>query len=187
MIPLLAILLGIVLVPAVGGTFGALRQTHLRAAVLVPLALILQTLSAREGFLPAVLDAGVTSVACWIAGALLLIVVCVCNWRLHGMRAIALGICINALVIVANAGMPVGLSAVATLGDAVNANRAVERSPLYRLQEDRTRMIVLADVLPVPGPGPVRAVVSLGDLLLFTGVVITIVESSSGFHTPRPG
>jgi hypothetical protein len=175
---LVALFLGIVLVPAVGGTFGALREAHLRAAMLVPIALILQMLPAREGFLPIALNVQMATVTCWIAGALMLLTVCVRNWRLHGMQVIAVGVFLNALVILANMGMPVGLSAAGLLGDNPQARQAVAQSPLYQLETETSRMIVLADVLPVPGPGPVRAIVSLGDLMLFTGIVVTIVQSS---------
>jgi hypothetical protein len=185
LIPLLAIILGIALVPAVRGTFGVLRRANLQAAVLIPFALLLQTLSASDGFLWGAANPELLSVGLWIAGAVLLAAVCWRNRRLHGMRIIALGLCMNALVIVANVGMPVGLIALAELDAADAAREAVERSALYQMQEETTHLIVLADVLPVPGPTLLRAVVSLGDLLLFVGIVVTIVESSTRYHAPR--
>jgi hypothetical protein len=120
-----------------------------------------------------------------MAGAALLAAVCLRNHRLHGMRIIALGLCMNALVIAANVGMPVGLTALEELDATVDAREAVEQSALYQMQEETTYLIVLADVLPVPGPTLMRAVVSLGDLLLFVGVVVTIVESSTRYHASR--
>ena len=121
----------------------------------------------------------------WVAGALLLSVLCWRNKHLHGMRLVAVGVALNALVIVCNSGMPVGLDAVSELGNSVRALQVVESSALYNLQNDETRLIILADVLPVPGPRPVRAIVSLGDLLLFAGVTVTIVESSLRLHSPK--
>jgi hypothetical protein len=185
LIPLFAIILGIALVPAVGGTLGVLRRANLQAAVLVPFALLLQTFSASGGFPWGAAHSALLSVALWMAGAALLAAVCLSNHRLHGMRIIALGLCMNALVIAANVGMPVGLTALAELDATDDAREAVEQSALYQMQEETTYLIVLADVLPVPGPTLMRAVVSLGDLLLFVGVVVTIVESSTRYHAPR--
>jgi hypothetical protein len=77
------------------------------------------------------------------------------------------------------------LAALAELDATLDAREAVEQSALYQMQEETTHLIVLADVLPVPGPTLMRAVVSLGDLLLFVGVVVTIVELSTRYHAHR--
>jgi len=184
-IPLAAIVLGILLVPATGGSFGVLRNARLRSAFLVPSALVLQALSSSEVFLGLVPNSTMAAVGLWGGGALLLSVFCWRNKRLHGMRIVAAGIALNALVIACNSGMPVGLDAVSELGSSAGALRAVESSALYNLQSEATRLVILADVLPVPGPSPVRAIVSIGDLMLFGGVTVTIVESSLRLHSPK--
>lgn len=181
MILLAAIALGLALVPLSGGTFYTLSHANFHAPALLPVALALQTLPPAALRVTDVARAEALTVVCWIAGALLLILVCWRNRHLHGMRVVALGVLCNAVVIVLNSGMPVGIDALRLLGDVEGALRFLSESPLYQLESELTRLLVLADVMPLPGPPSIRAVVSLGDLLLFAGVLVSIVQSGTAW------
>ncbi len=93
-----------------------------------------------------------------VAGALLL------NTRLAGTRVAFVGVALNMLVIGANGGMPISVEAAETAGI---------REPLDELDVEHeqlrndTRLPWLADIIPFPGS---RMVVSVGDVLLATGV-----------------
>lgn len=179
MILLAAIALGLALVPLSGGTFRRLGRAPFHAPVLLPIALALQTLPSVALRVTDVARAEALTVVCWTAGAAVLLLVCWRNWHLHGIRIVALGVACNAVVILLNRGMPVGMDALRLLGDVEGALRFLSESPLYQLESELTRLLVLADVMPLPGPPSVRAVVSLGDLLLFSGVLVSIVQSGS--------
>jgi len=184
LILLAAVVLGLVLVPATGGSFHTLRNVELRAYPLLPIAVGLQVMPTTALQATDIAQEELLAVVCWIAGAILVGVVSLRNWHLHGMRLIALGVACNALVILLNMGMPVGIDALKVLGDLEGAVRFLGASPLYQLQSEATRVLLLADILPLPGPPTIRAVVSLGDLLLFSGVLASISQAGS---TPYRG
>lgn len=177
MILLVAAILGLILVPATGGSFSALRGASFRAYPLLPIALALQLMPSTALRASNVSQVELLTAVFWVAGAALLVLVALLNWHLYGMRIVALGVCCNALVISLNAGMPVGIDALEALGDVEGALRFLSESPLYQLESEATKALLFADVLPLPGPPAVRAVVSLGDLLLFSGVLGSIVQA----------
>lgn len=176
MIAVVAVILGLALIPLAGRDLGSLRNYQFRGALLVPLALALQIL-ASNAVLPGLLESRSLVVAGWLAGASLLVLACILNLRLHGMYMIAAGVCLNALVIALNAGMPVGPSAIEVVGDVAAAQAMLDRSYFYHAQGAGTRLAVLGDVLPIVGPSPLRSIVSLGDLLLVVGVVAAVFQA----------
>lgn len=177
MILTLALAVGIALVPMSGGSLGRLKTTNLNASGFLPFGLALQMIV--PGVIsshPRLTAPGALVTLAWILGAALLLWFCVKNYKLHGLTVAGFGILLNALAILLNRGMPVGSDALALLKGAGEALRAVQSSALYNLQNEGTRALVLADVLPLPGPHAFRSVVSLGDLLLLSGIVAAIVQ-----------
>jgi hypothetical protein len=85
------------------------------------------------------------------------------NLRRPGVALIGLGLLANALVIAANGAMPVDPAAIVAAGGPADA-QAVGK---HVLADDDTALLWLADVIAVP---PLRAVVSIGDLVLALGL-----------------
>jgi hypothetical protein len=101
---------------------------------------------------------------------LLLMVFVVSNLHLRGMGVVLVGLALNALVIGVNQGMPVRLP-----DDASPAQREeVERSAKHHVERGSDHLVVLADIIPLPGSGLTRA--SFGDLILAVGFVDVVVQ-----------
>ncbi len=82
------------------------------------------------------------------------------NRHLPGMVFIAVGSMSNLVVVSVNGGMPVDLSALAT------AAGTMPEDALHVPLDGRTRLALLADIVPVP---LVRGVYSVGDVLIAVG------------------
>jgi hypothetical protein len=113
----------------------------------------------------------IAALALALCGALL-------NWRLGtAARVATLGLALNATVIVANGGyMPVNAAAMRA---AVGTARVREIADLHvygntRLVTRSTRLAPLSDVIPVPMPGGLGNVYSLGDALIAGGVAALV-------------
>jgi hypothetical protein len=102
------------------------------------------------------------------------------NWssttgRLHaGLVLLAGGFLLNAVPIALNGRMPYSGRAADYLGLHGNTGKGVRIGP-------GTHLGWLGDVIPVPG---VRAVVSVGDLVIVVGIVVTLVALMA--NAPRP-
>jgi hypothetical protein len=96
----------------------------------------------------------------------------VSNLHLRGMGVVLVGLALNALVIGVNQGMPVRLP-----DDATAAQRdAVDESAKHHVERESDHLVVLADIIPIPGGGLTRA--SFGDLILAVGFVDVVVQLS---------
>jgi hypothetical protein len=101
------------------------------------------------------------------------------NWssttgRLHtGLVFLAGGFLLNAVPIALNSRMPYSGRAADYLGLSGDTGKGVRIGP-------GTRLGWLGDVIPVPG---VRAIVSVGDLVLIVGIVVTLVALMA--NSPR--
>jgi hypothetical protein len=106
----------------------------------------------------------------------LLLVFAIANMRLPGMPLILIGLLCNALVITANGGMPVSVDALAE-ADQVEAIEALEDegSDKHHLLGDDDVLTFLADVVVIPPP--VGAVVSVGDLFQYAGLIWLIAAA----------
>src|SRR5262245_43141579 len=113
MLLLTAIVLGALLVGRLsGGSFSALANAPIDWLVLAPIALVLQ-----------VVDVGPPAWGPWLLAAsyLLLIVFLARNLRLGpGVWIMILGVAMNAVVILANGGMPVSAHAIAESGQGAS-------------------------------------------------------------------
>jgi hypothetical protein len=96
------------------------------------------------------------------------------NRRLAGVPLVTLGLLLNALVVTANAAMPVSRYAAARAGvDFATAVPAGD--PRHEAADRRTRLAALGDVVPLPLP-PRREVVSPGDCLLAAGLALLVLR-----------
>jgi Family of unknown function (DUF5317) len=156
-----------------GRTFAPLMELRLRAAWAAAAALAVQMLvlgliTGGSGPLHAALHVLSYVLAGWFV---------LCNRRVAGLPFVAAGGALNAIAIVANAGvMPASRAAMAAAG--MHPTAGFQNSAVV----DHPRLLFLGDVIPVPAPGPLRNVLSVGDLVLMAGALTLLVRCSS----PRP-
>lgn len=150
-------------VPLAGGSLGRLAALRLRCLWLAPVALALQVLIVN--ILPG--GSHAVHVAVHIATYALILAFLWVNRAIAGTRTIALGTLSNTLAILANGGvMPASASAQRLAGLHEGAgfhNSAAVAHP---------HLLWLGDIIPVPGPLP--NVLSVGDLIIFTGMLILL-------------
>lgn len=175
MILLAGPLLGIVAGVLSGGRVTALGDHRIRGASLFIGLFTVQVLATA---LPWGLSEEVMLYGFWATPVLGCLAVALWNLREPGFVLIALGFAANLLVVTANAGMPV-LSVNAELigGTAQLVNEAVAKSWLHVPVSPDTVLLWLSDVIPVPGPGVIRGMVSVGDVFLSMGLGLYIFLS----------
>jgi hypothetical protein len=156
-------LICVLTVPLTGGRLTRLALLRLRGMWLAPGALAVQVVIvtiAPEG------NKALHSLA--HAGTyLLLVAFLLANLRVPGTRWISVGAGLNALVIFANGGvMPASVTAQRLAGIKLGAgfhNSAALAHP---------HLLWIGDLIPVPGPLP--NVLSVGDLLIFAGMLVLL-------------
>ena len=165
---LVACLVGV----ARGGSFHTLSMLHLRAWPLVFAAVLAQAAGAFS-------RSGVAYVLGMVVSAALVTVFVVRNRALPGMALVALGFVLNALVVTANGAMPVSQEAADRVGfSTVRLYQHVDAK--HEIVDSETRLEPLADVIPVPLPGPLSRgsnVVSAGDVVLAAGIGVLVVNA----------
>jgi hypothetical protein len=169
---LLSLPLGVALGLAAGGKLYGLGQLRLRGEFALVAVLLLQ------GMLPLVSAGGATRQVLYWAWALTFPVmagVCMANCRVPGVALAGVGLAMNAAVILLNSGMPVLPEAVAAAGGAMTALKSTDFA--HNVATAATRMLGLADIIPIPGPIGIRGVASAGDMLLAGGVATAIAAA----------
>jgi Family of unknown function (DUF5317) len=142
-----------------GGSLEALVATRVRWLWLVYLGFAMQLVALAWS--PEWLD-GRSELALLLATNAPITAFMALNFRLPGMLLAGIGLALNLLVISANGAMPVAT------GAATGIERSVEDAGAkHEWLDDSTALPWLADVIPVP---PIRTILSLGDVLLITGV-----------------
>jgi hypothetical protein len=153
-----------------GGDLRRIGTIRFRWAPVVALALAVQVLI--EGVVN--MPHGV-NVAVHIASYVIVSVFLVANWRVPGMKLIALGAILNFVVISTNGGvMPANRHAVHVAGRDHKYAPAFENSqPIAH-----PRLSFLGDVFPIPKswPLPVHNVFSVGDILIVVGAGVGLHE-----------
>lgn len=120
-----------------------------------------------------------------LASYALLLLFAVLNLHLVGMGVVMIGMMANAAVIGVNDGMPIRPAAVVAAGLATPEQADRMRADVKRRPErDPDRLVVLADIIPVP---PLREVVSFGDLAIGVGVADVIVHLMRPSRRTRSG
>jgi len=173
-----SLVFAVCMVQPMGGRMRLLAHAQFRYEFLLPTGLLIQLV---PPILPAsVVQAplGAVTLLSWLAGSIVLILACALNWGYVGFRLVALGVALNALVITTNRGMPVATAALRYLGVNGTAQQMEALTPLYHLAGDGTTLVLLSDVLPVPGPGLIQSVVSLGDLVLMVGISLVVLDAA---------
>jgi hypothetical protein len=169
---LLSLVLGLVLGFVAGGSLEGLKELRLRGELILVAVLLMQ------GVLPLVAANGTTRPLLYGAWALtfpLMAAICMANVRVPGIALAGAGLVLNAAVILLNSGMPVLSQAVVAAGGVAAVLQSTDFA--HVLVSAGTRLAVLADVLPIPGPPGIRGVASAGDLLLATGVASAVSAS----------
>src|SRR6185503_14492017 len=96
------------------------------------------------------------------------------NLRLPGLALILVGLALNATVIVANGGMPVSADALVRSDQAeVSTDLQGSGADKHHLATDDDVLTFLGDVIPIPSP--IAQVVSIGDVLVYSGVVWFVI------------
>jgi uncharacterized protein DUF5317 len=117
-------------------------------------------------FLPLTGDAGFWALA---ASFVLLLVFALLNLRAPGFILIFTGLLLNAIVILANHGMPVAHEALVRSGQASTFSELRESGgSKHHLADDGTVLLVLGDSIVVPQP--VGVAISVGDVCVYLGV-----------------
>jgi hypothetical protein len=180
MIALAAIVLGLSLGIACGGSARGLETLSLRFEWPVLLLFVVQGIArGRIGGA----NASAFGLGVWAASCIILIVLLVPDWRRVGIWVLGVGLALNLLVVLANGGMPVLLNDPMELS---KAGAQIARSMgFYQLAGPGTALALLGDVLPLD-LGAYRVLLSPGDVLLLVGVAALICSSMSA-HDGRAG
>ncbi len=168
----LALLLGLAVV---GGRVSNLASVDVKWGWLAPLAFLMQ---AYLIFFPADRAGGLLSARSLLLAAshILLLAVVWRNRRLAGVKLIGLGLLLNFLVMVVNGGfMPITPEALVQIGYDGNASQLetgyiVGRTKNVVAEPGDAALWFLSDLLVIPRPFPIPAVLSVGDLLIVTGM-----------------
>ncbi len=169
-----------------GGRLAGLRVTRLEALPLLVAALVLQLLLGLP--LRHVHGArwGIGSVLL-VASLLLLLLVARANALRPGMPLVALGLLVNLLVVGLNGAMPVLTAAPQWTHIHTTSVDASRLGPQYVLAGPETRLPMLGGRVGFFG---VRAVVSVGDLIQYTGLALFIqglmVRGAARRPKPKP-
>jgi hypothetical protein len=127
------------------------------------------------GIVPLPSDANGASVTVVLVGSYaLLIGFLLVNRRLPGAAPMLIGLTLNLAVVGLNGGMPVSADAVRIAGGSVNELPAPGTpAETHHLMSDDDVLRILGDV--IPGPPPLGAVLSIGDLFLYGGLAYLVV------------
>jgi hypothetical protein len=117
----------------------------------------------------------------------LLVAFAVLNRRMRGIPLVLIGLLLNAAVILPNGGMPVSEAAIRASGQQDMLELFVRQGATkHHLMTEDDVLRPLGDVIGVPSP--IRQVVSVGDVLVYTGIVWFVVAVMRGRARPAgPG
>jgi len=182
MLLLLALLCGLIVGWARGGSLVKLGQLPLRHSWLILIAFLLQIIT----FSPRFEGLGWSdrlAPALYIFSILLLLLAVGLNLSLSGMKIFGLGLLLNFLVIAANGGyMPVPLdnltrAGMVDLAELLQAKGHVSKSTILTSE---TRLPFLADIFLLPSGLPLSNVFSIGDVFIGIGAFILVLQAMQG-------
>jgi len=169
---LLSVLVGFL----VGGRLRGFERLHLRYWWLAPIGLGLQALPLPEGRHGTDLLVRMVVLG---ASYLLLLLFAGVNIRITGMPLLLVGLALNAVVVIANGGMPVSRHVLEVSGqtEALKLLTADEGAK-HHIMTSADRLTPLADVIPIPRP--IGQVASVGDVFVYAGLAWLIVAVMRG-------
>lgn len=161
LIACLAVAVGLGLV--LGGSLRRLSETSIRGEWALILLFLLQ--GVVRGRVPLARELDSWSLPVWALSGVALLALLYWNRRLPGFMLMSLGLALNLMVVLANAGMPVGIDS----GASGAATEAPVASGFYFASSGEIPLSFLGDVIPVPWwlGGP--ALASVGDVFLYLG------------------
>jgi Family of unknown function (DUF5317) len=177
-----AILLAVVIGYLAGGRLRNLESLTLRAWPLALVGLSLQLIPLPRSATPTL------GALLLLASFATLVVFAFLNLRVTGMPIVVIGLLLNALVIGVNQGMPVTRSALVRSGQGELLRYLVKNGGAKHHLADRDdELLFLADSIPLARP--VGQVVSIGDLMVYGGLVLAIASAmrrrSAAMETAR--
>jgi hypothetical protein len=179
---LLAAVLGMGLLMGwgLGGALRNLATVEIRLWPALPGALVLQALPVPtfQGEIGRNLPFAVL-----VLSYLVLLAVLVVNWRLRGFVIVLFGVLLNLAPILANRGMPVLGGAVERAGGSVK-DVPRERGQKHHLATEQDRLLPLADIIGVREP--FATVVSVGDVVMYTGAAVFLAAAMLGRSRKEP-
>jgi hypothetical protein len=157
-----------------GGTFRDFPSTRLRSAWLALAGVVLQ-------FIPV---GGTLGTILLYASFAALLAFGILNIRAPGVALILTGLALNAIVIVANQGMPVTRNALERSNQSATLNELIANGGAkHHLADGTTNLLPLGDVIPLGQP--LNQAISVGDVCVQLGAAWFIVLSMPRRH-PRP-
>ena len=160
----LTVVLALLVGSIMGGSFRALGSFRIRWAWLAFVGVAIQ-------FAPV---SGTAAYVLLLASFVMLLIVAGANLRTPGFVLILTGLCLNAVVIVANHGMPVTREGLVRSGQAGSFADLVQRGGAkHHLAGAETRLLLLGDVVGVGRP--IDQAVSVGDACVHLGIGWCIV------------
>jgi len=179
---LLALLSGLIVGWARGGSFVKLAQLPLRYSWLILIAFLLQIVVFSSQFESLVWSDRLAP-ALYIFSILLLLLAVGLNLSLSGMKVFGLGLLLNFLVITANVGyMPVPLDNLTQAGMTQRAEllRAEGHLSNSTVLTSETRLPFLTDIFLLPSCLPFSNVFSIGDVFIGIGAFILVLQAMQG-------
>jgi len=174
-----AVLLGLVIGLATGGSVKDLASVRFRwwGLVFLGLGLQLVPVPSRPGD-----NDHVVGVALLVGSYVALLVFVVANLRLPGFWLLAAGFACNLVLVAVNGGMPVSAGALRRAAgsnySAMVASLRTERGARHHLVRPDDDLVALADVIPMRWPGP--QVLSVGDVVWLLGTVWLVAGATHG-------
>jgi hypothetical protein len=162
-------------VPLSGGRLSRLADLELRCVWAAPLALGLQMLiitvaPGGDSSLHAAIHLGTYG----LGGVFLW-----ANRRLPGILLLAAGAIANTAAIAANAGiMPASITAQRVAGLATGTGFQNSAHLVH------PHLLWLGDIIPIPGPWPLGNVLSIGDLVIYAGMLV-LLHTTCRTHAAR--
>jgi len=176
------ILLSVLTGYLVGGRLRGFERLYLRHWWLAPIGLGLQVLElpdARHGT-----DFLVRMAVLGVSYALLLLFAGI-NIRIPGMPLLLVGLTLNAVVVIANGGMPYSRQALEASGQTAALKHLTSK---HHLMTSEDRLTPLADVIPIPQP--IGQVASVGDVFVYAGLawlIVAVMRGRTGEQAPQQG
>lgn len=163
-----------------GGRLRRFEELHLRWSWLAVAGLALQFVPLPGGAVGGDLAVRTAVLSC---SYVLLLTFAALNIRLAGVPLLFVGLALNFAVIASNGGMPVSREALEASDQADLLQVLIdEGAAKHHLLTGDDVLTPLADVIPVGGP--IKQVISLGDVFIYPGIVWLIVAVMRG-RIPR--